>query len=109
MVDVQPYLQRIIERFSNPSVQSSLKGFTRALLFKFTDTKEEWVIHAVDGKTATLARETPANPDITITISSDVLAGIMDHKINAMTAYMQRKIQTKGPMEDLVKMQKLLL
>jgi putative sterol carrier protein len=109
MVEVQPYLQRIIERFSNPSVQSSLKGFTRALLFKFTDTQEEWVIRAVDGKTATLSKETPANPDITITISSDVLAGIMDHKINAMTAYMQRKIQTKGPMEDLVKMQKLLL
>jgi hypothetical protein len=33
----------------------------------------------------------------------------MDHKINGMTAYMQRKIQTKGPMEDLIKMQKLML
>jgi putative sterol carrier protein len=109
MVEVQPYLQRIIERFNNPSVQSSLKGFTRTLLFRFTDTQEEWVIRAVDGKTASVSKETPANPDITITISSDVLAGIMDHKINAMTAYMQRKIQTKGPMEDLVKMQKLLL
>ena len=109
MIDVQPYLQRIVERFNNPSVQTSLKGFTRALLFKFIDTKEDWVVRAVDGKEATFTKETLANPDVTITTTTDVLAGVMDHKINAMTAYMQRKIQTKGPMEDLVKMQKLLL
>jgi putative sterol carrier protein len=109
MVDVQPYLQRIIDRFSNPSVQSGLKGFTRALLFKFTDTNEEWLIRAVDGKEATLVKETITNPDVTITTTTEVLAGVMDRKINGMTAYMQRKIQTKGPMDDLIKMQKLML
>ncbi len=109
MVDVQPYLQRIIDRFANPSLQASMKGFTRALLFKFTDTKEEWLIRTVDGKEATISKETTANPDVTITTTTDVLAGVMDHKINGMTAYMQRKIQTKGPMEDLMKMQKLLM
>ena len=109
MIDVQPYLQKIVDRFSNPSVQSSLKGFTRALLFKFTDTNEEWLIRAVDGKEATLVKETLANPDVTITTTTEVLAGVMDRKINGMTAYMQRKIQTKGPMEDLIKMQKLML
>jgi len=109
MVDVQPYLQRIVDRFSNPSVQSSLKGFTRGLLFRFTDTKEDWAIHAVDGKEATLVKETLATPDVTITTTTEVLAGVMDRKINAVTAYMQRKIQTKGPMEDLMKMQKLML
>lgn len=109
MVDVQPYLQRIVDRFSNPSVQNSLKGFTRALLFRFTDTKEDWLIRAVDGKEATLAKETLANPDVTVTTTTEVLAGVMDRKINGVTAYMQRKIQTKGPMEDLIKMQKLML
>ncbi len=109
MVDVQPYLQRIVERFANPSLQTSMKGFTRALLFKFTDTKEEWLIRTVDGKEATISKETLATPDVTITTTTDVLAGVMDHKINGMTAYMQRKIQTKGPMEDLMKMQKLLM
>jgi len=109
MADVQPYLKRIVDRFSNPSIQSSLKGFTRALLFKFTDTNEDWLIRTVDGKEATLLKETVANPDITVITTTDVLAGIMDKKLNAMTAYMQRKIQTKGPMEDLMKMQKLML
>jgi len=109
MLDVQPYLQRIVDRFSNPSVQTSLKGFTRVLLFRFTDTKEDWLIRSVDGKEATLVKETLANPDVTITTTTEVLAGVMDRKINGMTAYMQRKIQTKGPMEDLMKMQKLML
>ena len=109
MVDIQPYLQKIVERFANPSIQSGLKGFTRALLFKFTDTKEDWVVRTVDGKEATLTKESLATPDVTITTTTDILAGVMDHKINAMTAYMQRKIQTKAPMDDLMKMQKLLL
>jgi len=109
MSDIQPYLQRIIERFANPAIQTGLKGFTRALLFKFTDTKEDWVIRTVDGKEATLSKETLATPDLTITTTTDVLAGVMDHKINAMNAYMQRKIQTKGSMDDLIKMQKLMM
>jgi len=109
MVDIQPYLERIVDRFSNPAIQNSLKGFSRALLFRFTDTKEDWLIRIVDGKEATLVKETLPNADITITTTSEVLAGVMDRKINAMTAYMQRKIQAKGPMEDLIKMQKLLL
>lgn len=109
MVDAQPYLQRIVERFGNPAVQSSLKGFTRALLFKFTDTNEEWLIRAVDGKEATLAKETTTSPDITITTTTEVLAGVMDRKINGMMAYMQRKIQIKGPMDNLIKMQRLML
>lgn len=109
MVEIEPYLLRIVERFGIPSVQSGLKGFTRSLLFRFTDTHEDWLIKAVDGKEATLIKETLANPDVTITTTTDILAAVMDRKINAMTAYMQRKIQAKGPMEDLVKMQKLML
>jgi putative sterol carrier protein len=108
MVDVQPYLQRIVDRFSSPGVQSSLKGFTRTLLFRFTDSNEDWLIRAVDGRQATLVKGTQVGPDITITTTTEVLAGVMDRKINALSAYMQRKILTKGAMEDLVKMQKLM-
>ncbi len=109
MTDVQPYLQKIVDRFANPAIQGSLKGFTKVLLFKFTDTKEDWLIRTVDGKEATLSKETSDKPDVTIITTTDILAGVMDKKINPMTAYMQRKIQTKGPMEDLMKMQKLML
>jgi putative sterol carrier protein len=108
MVDVQPYLQRIVDQFENPDVQSNLEGFTRDVLFRFTDTHEDWLIKIVDGKEATIVQGGAANPDATITTTTEVLTGVMDRKVNAMSAYMLRKIQVKAPMEDLVMMQKLM-
>ena len=109
MVDVQPYLQKIVDQFDNPKVQTSLKGFTRIMLFRFTDTSEDWLIQTVDGKEATLVKDSHTNPDLTVTTTAEVLTGVMDRRINGMAAYMQRKIQVKGSMEDLMKLQKLLL
>jgi putative sterol carrier protein len=108
-MDIKPYLQKMVDRFANPGVQAALKGFTKTLQFKFTDTNESWLIRAVDGKEATLAQEAVEKPDILVTVATDILAGVMDKKINGTTAYMQRKIQIKGAMEDLMKMQKLML
>lgn len=108
MADVQPYLQKIVDQFSKPQVQTSLKGFTRVILFRFTDTREDWLIHTVDGKGASLEKSTVSNPDLVVTTTTEVLTGVMDRRINAMAAYMGRRIQVKGPMEDLMRLQKLL-
>jgi len=40
----------MVTAFANPTVQASLKGFTKTLQFKFTDTAETWLIKTVDGK-----------------------------------------------------------
>jgi putative sterol carrier protein len=109
MADVKPYLQKIVDRFADPGVQASLKGFTRTLQFKFTDTNESWLIRATDGKEANLTVETVEKPDIAITTATDILIGVMDKRINGTTAFMQRKIVVKGAMEDLMKLQKLIL
>ena len=34
MADIKPYLQKMVDRFANPAVQASLKGFTKNLQFK---------------------------------------------------------------------------
>jgi putative sterol carrier protein len=109
MADIKPYLQKMVDRFADPKVQASLKGFTKTLQFKFSDTNELWLIRAVDGNQATLTLETVEKPDILVTMATDILAGIMDKKINGTTAYMQRKIQVKGAMEDLMKLQKIMM
>jgi putative sterol carrier protein len=108
-MDIKPYLEKMIARFADPGIQASLKGFTKNLQFKFTDSNEDWLIKCVDGKEATLTKETLAAADITITTTSEILSGIMDKKINGMTAYMQKKILVKGPMEDLMKLQKIMM
>jgi putative sterol carrier protein len=109
MTDIKPYLQKMVDRFADPAVQASLKGFTKSLQFKFSDTNEVWLIRAVDGKEATLTQEAIEKPDILVTMATDILSGIMDKKINGTTAYMQRKIQVKGSMEDLMKLQKIMM
>jgi putative sterol carrier protein len=109
MTDIKPYLQKMIDRFSDPTVQASLKGFTKTLQFKFTDTSENWLIKTMDGKEAVLTQEALEKPDILVTLTSDLLAGIMDKKVNGTTAFMTRKIQVKGAMEDLMKLQKIML
>jgi len=109
VAEVKPYLQKIVDRFANPGVQASLKGFTRTLQFKFTDTNEVWLIRATDGKEATLNLESVEKPDIAVSTTTDVLIGVMDKKINGTTAFMQRKIVVKGAMEDLMKLQKVML
>jgi len=109
MADIKPYLQKMVDRFADAGVQAALKGFTKTLQFKFTDTNETWLIRATDGKQATLSMEAVEKPDILVTMATDILSGIMDKKINGTTAYMQRKIQVKGAMEDLMKLQKLMM
>jgi putative sterol carrier protein len=109
MAEIQPYLQKMVDGFANPDVQTALKGFTKTLQFEFKDNAEKWLIKVDDGSKATLTQETLEKPDMTVVTTTDTLAGIMDKKINANTAYMQRKIQIKGSLEDLFRLQKLLL
>jgi len=109
MADIKPYLQKMVNRFADPSVQATFKGFTKTLQFNFTDTKESWLIRPQGGNQASLTQEGLEKPDILVTMTSEVLAGIMDKKINGTTAFMQRKVQVKGKMEDMIKLQKLMM
>jgi putative sterol carrier protein len=109
MAEIQPYLRKFVEKFDNPDVQTALKGYTKTLQFDFTDTGEKWLIRVEDGTKATLTAEALEKPDMTIKTTTDVMAGIIEKKINPQNAYMQRKITIKGSMDDLFRLQKLLL
>lgn len=109
MADVYPLLSRIRDRFSDPAIQESFKGFTKKIIFDFTDTKEQYLISVEDGKTASLEKTTAAGADVIVTTTTDVLAGIMNKTVNPVTSYVTRKLKVKGSMEDLMKLQKLML
>ena len=107
MVDILPYLQRVQDRFTDPTNQEAFKDFTKTILFEFPDTKQKFVMTIVNG-VATLEEKTIEKPDIKTTANTDVLAGIMDKKVNPMTAYMTRKLKVQGAQEDLMSLQKLM-
>lgn len=109
MTDMQPQLQKMVDKFQDPAIQTALKGFTKTLQFNFTDTGEKWLIRVENGEKASLSQETVEKPDMTVITTTDIMAGIMEKKINPNTAYMQRKIQIKGSLDDLFRLQKMLI
>ena len=108
MVDVLPYLERIRDRFSDPTLHESFKDFNKTLLFEFPDTHQVFLLTMADGK-ATLEEKAIEHPDMKTIANTDVLAGIMDKKINPITAFVTRKIKAEGEQGDLMRLQKLLL
>jgi putative sterol carrier protein len=107
MANILPYLERVRERFSDPKLRDSFKTFTKTLLFEFPDTQQAFILSVLEGH-ATIEEKSSENPDVRVTASTDTLAGVMDRKVNPITAYMTRKIKVQGAQEDLAKLQKLL-
>ena len=108
MTDIHPYLERIRDQFSEPTIAESFKDFTKTLLFEFPDTKQSFLLTVVNG-IATLEETASTAADLKMIANTDVLAGIMDKKVNPMMAYMTRKVKVEGSQEDLMKLQKLML
>lgn len=108
MADIYPVLTEIKERFANPEIKEKFKDVVKKVQFDFSDTKEQYLLNIQNG-TATLSKETVPNADIMVSTTTDILAGIIAKKVNAVVAYSTRKIKVKGSMEDLLKLQKLLI
>jgi len=101
-------VSKLRDRFADPSVQESLKGFTKTMQFSFTDLKEDYVFNINDGKLAGVEKKSLPNANIVITVANSLMEGIMNKTSNPMTAYMTGKLKVKGPMDDLMRMQKLM-
>ena len=102
-------IAKLKERFADPSVQESLKGFSRTVQFSFTDLKEDYVFTINDGKLANVEKKSTPNANIVITVANSLMENIMNKASNPMTAYMTGKLKIKGPMDDLMRLQKLMM
>jgi len=99
---------KLKERFADPAVQESLKGFSKTMMFSFTDLKEDYVFSINDGKLTGVEKKNIPNAAITITVANSLLESIMNKSSNPMTAYMTGKLKVKGAMDDLMRLQKLM-
>ncbi len=108
MADIVPYLERICDRFEQPEVQEAFRGFAKTIQFIFPDLQRNFTLAIAEDGSAALAEQTLAQPDVTVTTSSDLLAGILDRKVNPVNAYITRKLKVSGDMGDLLRLQKLL-
>ena len=108
MADILPYLEKIQKRFDDPAFQNIFKGYTKTYQIVFSDVSEAYILKIEDGQKATLEKGKAEKPNLTVTTTTDTLIGIMEKRVNPMTAYSMRKITSIGSMDDLLKLQKLL-
>ncbi len=108
MADIVPYLERVRARFEQPAMRQTFQGFARTIQFFFPDLQRTFVLSIAHDGNAQLAEKTVPQPDITVTTSSETLAGVLDRKINPEVAFITRKLKVSGKMEDLLKLQKML-
>jgi len=101
-------LNKIKSRLDDPTIKEKFKDFTKKIQFTFTDLNTSYLMDVVNGEARSLKEESIEKPDIMVTITSDVLLGILDKKMNPVTSYMTGKIKIKGAMSDLLKLQKIM-
>ena len=61
-----------------------------------------------NGEMKSLSEESIEDPDIHVTIESDVFINILNKKASPMNAYATGKLKAKGTLTDLLNLQKLL-
>src|SRR5512135_3274264 len=99
MADIVSYLEGIRARFEQPKMQLVFQGFAKSIQFTFPDLQRHFVLSIGQDGNATLTEETIPQSDITVTTSSDILAGILDRKVNPELAFITRKLKVSGSME----------
>jgi putative sterol carrier protein len=108
MADIVPYLERVRARFEEPEIQATFRGFNKTLQFIFPDLQRNFTLTIAADGSATLAERTAPQADIKVTTSSDMLADILDRKVNPTNAFITRKLKASGKMDDLLRLQRLL-
>jgi putative sterol carrier protein len=101
-------IAQLAGRFNDPAIASSLKGLTKTLQVSLTDLNEDYVFNIKDGLLSGVERRSLPTPDITVTIASPLMEGIMNGKSNSILAYFTGKLKMKGTREDLLRLQKLI-
>jgi putative sterol carrier protein len=107
MTDIVPYLEEIRARFEQPEARKLMEGKASAYQLVFPDLQRDFALCIAEDGSASVTEERIAQPDATITINSDTLAGILDKRVNPLQAFITRKIKVKGNVDNLLKLRVL--
>ena len=87
---------------------AKMKGVNAVYQFDLSgDNGGLFHVNVADGS-ATLVESAHDNPSITITMTADDFAALLDGKLNATSAFMAGKLKVKGDMSLAMKLQGLL-
>ncbi len=97
-------LEKARERMIDENGEPVLAGWTRKILYCFSDTDEYWYMQVVDGRPQPPVQEEIDDPGIRLTMSTETFIGLMNGTINGMLAMTTGKVKIKASMADMRKM-----
>jgi putative sterol carrier protein len=99
---------QLAERFNDPSVMSSLKGLTKTLQVSLSDLTQEYIFTIKDGILYGVEKKALPTADMSVTIASTLMEGIMNGTSNGILAFLTGKVKMKGARDDLLRLQRVL-
>ena len=92
-------LQELINKFNdNDTVSKKVKDMDRMITIKFPDCGS-YHIHLKNGKMSDV-EEGEVESQIVVEMTSEVFKGILNKEIDALTAYLSKKISVKASLMD---------
>jgi len=102
-------IEMVKARFSDTSFQDRMKGFSRTLQFKFSDTNDAYLLTIKDGKLESVEKKLDPAANILIATTNELFTGIMKRTSDPMSAYFAGTLKVEGDMNDLMSLQPLLM
>ena len=107
MADLKAVLENLNKKIEAAD-PAKMKGVTAVYQFELSGD-DGGVFHAaVDDGKATVVEAAHDSPNITITMTAEDFAAMLDGKLNATSAFMDGKLKVKGDMSLAMKLQSLL-
>jgi len=106
--EIMKALEQIKMKLDDPDLKKKFEGFSKMMQFSFPDINADFIMEIENGEIKAMEEKKVENPDILVTVDSNVFIDIINKKTNPMKAYTTGKLKAKGKLTDLLKLQKLL-
>lgn len=90
---------------SNPQLATQFEGYNKTLLITLSDINFSVQMVFKGTNKALLVEGLVENPDMSLTVKSDLFLGICNGDIDPMEAFMMGNLKLKGNMDDLQKLE----
>jgi len=105
--EVLQAMHKMASKTEDPKTRKHFEGFDKTLLMSFEDIGLNVSMVFQNGQASVMEGSTE-NPDLIVTTDSETILGILNGTVSATRAAMGGRIKTKGPVRDLMKLQRLM-
>lgn len=107
-ISLEEALNKIVERYNDPSVAKKFSSWDETLMMTFPDLETSYLykIHRDEG--IDLVEGYDEDAAVQVKLSSDIFIKMMTNQINPIKAYSSGELEVSGKMRNLLKLRKLM-